>query len=204
MKSTNLFIIASFLIVSIPFMLSAEVNVGDKAPDFSAMDSHGNTQTLSENAGKIVVLEWFNVGCPFTRKQYNSGNMQKLQREYIQKGVIWFSISSSGPGKQGYLTLENVGDQPMLKDAAPTAILLDADGVLGKLYGARTTPHLFIIDKSGTVAYNGAIDDIRSTNIEDVARAKNYVKQALDELLAGKPVTVKTTQPYGCSVKYKD
>ena len=204
MKRTNLMIIASLLLAFVALSVGAETMVGDKAPGFTAMDSHGKTQKLSDYNGKIVVLEWFNVGCPFTKKHYNSGNMQALQKKYTDKGVVWFSVSSSGPGKQGYLTLENVKDQPLLKNAAATAVLLDGEGKLGHLFGAKTTPHLFIIDKDGTVVYNGAIDSIRSANPDDVAQATNYVAQALDGLLAGKSVSMKKTQPYGCSVKYKD
>ena len=197
-------VISGIMAVFASSHLSAQAGVGDRAPDFKGTDSRGKTVSLSDYRDKIVVLEWFNVGCPFTRKHYLSSNMQTLQKEYTKKGVVWLSITSSAPGKQGYLTLGNVNDQPLLKDASPTAIILDSDGKIGRLYGAKTTPHMFIIDRSGYIVYNGAIDSIRSTDVKDVPRAENYVKMALDELLEGKTVTVKTTQPYGCSVKYAD
>ncbi|MFQ6037522.1 MAG: thioredoxin family protein [Candidatus Aminicenantales bacterium] len=183
---------------------SSEAVVGKTAPDFALPDSHGKTHRLSDCAGKIVVLEWLNHGCPFVGKHYRSGNMQELQKTYTGKGIIWFSVISSAPGKQGYCTPEQANTITEEKHAAPTAVLLDPEGTVGKLYGAKTTPHMFIIDKQGILVYNGAIDDIRSTNVEDIPKAKNYVRMALDELLAGKDVTVTTTQPYGCSVKYKD
>lgn len=181
-----------------------QAEIGKAAPDFTLPDSHGENHSLSDYKGKIVVLEWLNHGCPFVRKHYDSGNMQALQKEYAEKGVIWFSIISSAPGKQGYLTPEQANETIKEKNAAPAALLLDPEGSVGKLYGAKTTPHMFIISKEGELVYNGGIDDIRSTDVEDIAKAKNYVKIALDELLAGKEVTVKTSQPYGCSVKYKD
>lgn len=181
-----------------------EAEIGKSAPDFTLPDSNGKSHSLSDYEGKVVVLEWLNHGCPFVKKHYNSGNMQALQKAYAEKGVIWLSIISSAPGKQGYCTPEQANEITKEKNAAPAAVLLDPEGSVGKLYGAKTTPHMFIISKEGTLVYNGGIDDIRSTNVEDVAKAKNYVQTALDELLAGKEVTDKTSQPYGCSVKYKD
>jgi peroxiredoxin len=181
-----------------------EAEIGKSAPDFTLPDSSGKSHSLSDYEGKIVVLEWLNHGCPFVKKHYNSGNMQALQKAYTEKGVIWFSIISSAPGKQGYCTPEQASEITKEKNAAPTAVLLDPEGSVGRLYGAKTTPHMFIISKEGKLVYNGGIDDIRSTDVEDVAKAKNYVQEALDELLAGKEVPDKTSQPYGCSVKYKD
>ena len=191
-----------FAILSIP-SYSAEAEVGKSAPDFTLPDSFGTNHSLSDYAGKIVVLEWLNHGCPFVVKHYESGNMQKLQKMAKEKGVIWFSIISSAPGKQGYSTPEQANETAQEKKAMPTAILLDPDGTVGKLYDAKTTPHMYIIDKQGQLVYNGGIDDIRSTNVDDIAKAKNYVRMALEELLSGKDVSVKTSQPYGCSVKYK-
>lgn len=184
--------------------LAGEAAVGKEAPDFTATDTKGKSHNLSDYAGKIVVLEWFNHGCPFVQKHYNSGNMQGLQKTFKEKGVVWLSIISSAPGKQGYCTPEQ-GDE-IFKDweAAPAAVLLDPEGTVGKLYGAKTTPHMFIINAGGILVYDGGIDDIRSTNVDDIPKATNYVKKALDELLAGKEVSVKTSQPYGCSVKYKE
>lgn len=201
---TTLFFLFGFFATLVFAVNPTEAEIGKPAPNFTLPDSNGVSHSLSDYEGKIVVLEWLNHGCPFVRKHYNSGNMQKLQKAYTDKGVIWFSIISSAPGKQGYCTPEEANEITAEKHAAPTAVLLDPEGTVGKLYGAKTTPHMFIIGKDGKLVYNGGIDDIRSTNVEDIAKAKNYVQMALDELLAGKEVTVKTSQPYGCSVKYKD
>lgn len=183
---------------------AGEAEIGKTAPDFTLPDSMGKNHTLSDYAGQIVVLEWLNHGCPFVRKHYDSGNMQKLQKMAKDKGVVWFSVISSAPGKQGYATPEQANETAKEKKAVPTAILLDPEGTVGKMYDAKTTPHMYIIDKDGKLVYNGGIDDIRSTNVDDIANAKNYVLLALEELQAGKEVSVKTSQPYGCSVKYKN
>lgn len=180
-----------------------EPKVGEDAPDFTCGDSFGKSHTLSEYAGKIVVLEWVNHGCPFVKKHYNSDNMQNLQKAYTEKGVVWLTVCSSAPGKQGYMTPEQANEILIEKNASPTAVLLDPEGDIGRLFDAKTTPHMYIIDAEGTLVYNGGIDDIRSTNIADIEGANNYVQMALDELLEGKDVTVKTSRPYGCSVKYK-
>lgn len=195
--------LAGFFLILSPLALAAEAPVGKPAPGFSLPDSTGKIHSLSDYKGKIIVLEWLNHGCPYVKKHYNSGNMQKLQKTYGAKGVIWFSVVSSAPGKQGYMTPEEATETIQQKKAAPKAVLLDPEGTVGKLYGAKTTPHMFIIDSDGVLVYNGGIDDIRSTSIDDIAKAKNYVQMALDELLAGKEVTVQTSLPYGCSVKYK-
>ncbi len=181
---------------------SGEAVIGAKAPDFTATDSNGKTQSLASYKGKIVVLEWLNRQCPFVRKHYSSGNMQTLQKTYTGKGVIWFSVISSAPGKQGYCTPEEANAFVRENGAAPSAVLLDPQGTVGRLYGAKTTPHMFIINADGILVYDGAIDDKPSTDTADVTGAKNYVRSALDEILAGRPVTVATSQPYGCSVKY--
>jgi peroxiredoxin len=183
---------------------SAEAEVGKSAPDFTLPDSFGKNHSLSDYAGKIVVLEWLNHGCPFVVKHYDSGNMQKLQKMAKDKDVVWFSIISSAPGKQGYSTPGQANETAQEKKAVPAAILLDPEGTVGKLYDAITTPHMYIIDKQGRLVYNGGIDDIRSTNVDDIVKAKNYVRMALEELLSGKEVSVKTSRPYGCSVKYKN
>lgn len=201
---TTLFFLFGFFAALVFAVNPTDAEIGKSAPNFTLPDSNGISHSLSDYEGKIVVLEWLNHGCPFVGKHYNSGNMQKLQKTYTDKGVIWFSIISSAPGKQGYCTPEEANEITAEKHAAPTAVLLDPEGTVGKLYGAKTTPHMFIIGKDGKLVYKGGIDDIRSTNVEDIAKAKNYVQMALDELLAGKEVTVKTSQPYGCSVKYKD
>jgi AhpC/TSA family len=176
--------------------------VGERAPDFTATDSNGQTHKLSEYAGKYVVLEWHNHGCPYTQKQYNSGNMQRLQRQWTSRGVIWLTVISSAPGQQGYMTAPEENAFLKQANAAPTAVLLDPTGVLGRLYDAKTTPHMFIVDAHGTLIYNGAIDDKPTTDVADINGAKNYVSQALNEALSGKPVSEPTTRPYGCSVKY--
>lgn len=183
---------------------SGEVEIGKAAPDFTLPDSFGKNHSLSDYAGKNVVLEWLNHGCPFVQKHYNSGHMQKLQKMTKEKGVVWFSIISSAPGAQGYSTPEQANKIAQEKNAMPLAILLDPEGTVGKQYDAKTTPHMYIINKDGLLVYNGGIDDIRSTNVDDIAKAKNYVLVALEELLSGKEVSVKTSQPYGCSVKYKN
>ncbi len=195
--------LAGFFLVLSPLSPAAEAIVGNAAPGFSLPDSKGKTHSLSDYKGKIIVLEWLNHGCPFVKKHYNSGNMQKLQKTYGAKGIIWFSIISSAPGKQGYQTPEEATETIKQKKASPKAVLLDPEGTVGKLYGAKTTPHMYIIDSEGVLVYNGGIDDIRSTSTDDIDNAKNYVRMALDELLAGKDVTVQTSRPYGCSVKYK-
>lgn len=181
----------------------AAPKAGDAAPNFTATDSNGRTQTLSEYRSKFVVLEWTNSGCPFTMKHYESGNMQKLQKEWTSKGVVWLTVLSSAPGKQGYKTAAEENAYVKEKGASPTAVLMDPSGSLGHLYGAKTTPHIFIIDPNGKLIYNGAIDDRPTTDEEDIAGAKNYVSAALSEAMGGKPVVTASTQPYGCSVKYQ-
>jgi AhpC/TSA family len=151
-----------------------------------------------------VVLEWTNRGCPYTQKHYNSGNMQRLQREWTSRGVIWLTVISSAPGKQGYVKAAEENAYVKQVNAAPTAVLLDPTGVLGHLYDAKTTPHMFIIDTKGILIYNGAIDDRPTTDLADVNGARNYLSLALEEATSGKPVSIPTTRPYGCSVKYPD
>ena len=177
--------------------------VGAAAPNFSLPDSAGKTDTLSEYKGKYVVLEWTNPECPFVRKHYESDNMQKLQTEYVKKGVVWLTIDSSAPGEQGYLDGNSAKKAKDDKYAADSALLLDPDGKVGHLYEARNTPQMFIIDPEGKLIYSGAIDSIASADKADLAKATNYVRAALDEALAGKAVTHTQSKPYGCSVKYK-
>jgi hypothetical protein len=178
--------------------------VGQPAPEFTLKDGSGQSHTLSSLRGKHVVLEWVNFGCPFVQKHYGSGNMQKLQKAYTGKGVVWLSVNSSGEGKQGYYPAAELASVLKGKGAAPTAYLLDTDGKVGHLYGARTTPHMFVIDPQGKLVYAGGIDDRPSTDQADIAGATNYVAAALDQALAGKPVTTAVSKPYGCSVKYAD
>jgi peroxiredoxin len=178
------------------------VKVGEPAPTFSAVDSNGKTQNLASYKGKYVVLEWHNQGCPYTQKHYQSGNMQRLQKEWTEKGVVWFTVISSAPGKQGFVTPGQENEYLKKMNAAPTAVLMDPAGTLGHLYDAKTTPDMFIIDPAGNLIYQGAIDDKPTTDQSDVAGAKNYVSVALTEAMSGKPVTEPATRPYGCSVKY--
>ncbi len=191
------------LVVTILFTCVAYAQkVGEPAPEFQATDSRGQVHKLSEYRGKFVVLEWHNNGCPYTRKHYESSNMQRLQREWTARGVVWFTVISSAPGEQGYVTAQQENDYLTRMNASPTAALLDPQGEVGRLYGAKTTPHMFIINPAGVLIYDGAIDNKATTDQADIAIAKNYVSQALEEAMAGKPVSVPTSRPYGCSVKY--
>jgi AhpC/TSA family len=180
----------------------AALEIGKPTPDFTAKDSNGQAHKLSDFKGKIVVLEWNNPECPFVKKHYDSGNMQKLQQTYTAKDVVWLTINSSAAGKQGHL--DNAGANKYIaeKDAKQTAYLLDPAGEIGKIYDAKTTPHMFVIFKDGTLAYEGAIDDNDSANPDDAATAKNHVAAALDDLIAGAAVKTAQTKPYGCGVKY--
>ncbi len=180
----------------------AAPQVGKPAPDFSAVDSNGKTVKLSDYHGKIVVLEWTNDGCPYVKKHYSSGNMQSLQKDETAKGVVWLTIISSEPGAQGYVNGTGANALTASRGAAPTAVLLDPAGTVGHLYDARTTPHMFIVDKDGMLVYMGGIDDKPTSNAADIPAAKNYVRAALGEVMAGKPVAEAVTRPYGCSVKY--
>src|SRR3954469_22464968 len=177
--------------------------VGTNAPDFSLTDSKGKTQSVSQYKGKYVVLEWFNPECPFVKKHYGSGNMQKVQEEFTKKGVVWLSIDSSAPGLEGNLTADQANKKMAEWKTKQTALLLDTDGKAGQAYGAKNTPHMFVINPEGKIVYEGAIDSKASPNPADIANATNYVKVALDESLAGKTVSTANTKPYGCSVKYK-
>jgi peroxiredoxin len=174
------------------------------APAFTAKDVDGKTRSLAEFKGKVVVLEFVNEGCPYVRKHY-SGNMQGLQQAATADGVVWLSVASSAPGKQGYFPDGAAAKTWMgAKGAKPTALLLDPDGAVATAYKAKTTPHMYVVDRSGALVYQGAIDDTPSAKVEDLKTAKNYVAAALADLKAGRPVTVAYSQPYGCAVKYKD
>jgi len=177
--------------------------VGTNAPDFSLTDSKGKTQSVSQYKGKYVVLEWFNPECPFVKKHYGSGNMQKLQEEFTGKGIVWLTIDSNAPGLEGHLTAEQANDKMAEWKTKQTALVLDPDGKAGRSYGAKNTPHMFVINPEGKIVYEGAIDSKASPNPADIASATNYVKVALDESLSGKTVSTANTKPYGCSVKYK-
>jgi peroxiredoxin len=180
----------------------AAPQIGQPAPEFTLTDSNGQSHNLSDFKGKFVVLEWLNHGCPFVQKHYDGGNMQGLQKEYTGKDVVWLSIASSAPGKQGHMSPEETNKTKEEKGSAATAVLLDEDGAVGRLYDAKVTPHMFVVDPEGALIYMGAIDDVKSTDAADIAGAKNYVKQALDEAMASKPVSEPTTAAYGCGIKY--
>jgi peroxiredoxin len=194
-------------LISILFFLTAAaiaaVTSGESAPDFNLTDTEGKKHSLADYKGKYVVLEWVNHGCPFVQKHYNSGNMQKLQKWAQDKEVVWLSICSSAPGKQGHMSGEEWNATTKEKNAQPAAVLIDEDGQVGKKYDAKTTPHMFVISPEGKLIYQGAIDSIKSADPGDVEKADNYIRIALDAAMAGKPVEQSSTKPYGCSVKYK-
>lgn len=181
---------------------TARVNAA--APEFTATDSHGQTHSLDQYRGRYVVLEWHNQGCPYTRKHYESGNMQALQKEWTEKGVVWFTVISSAPGSQGYVTPSAENDYLARMHAVPTAALLDPDGKLARLYAARTTPDMYVIDPGGKLIYSGAIDNRPTTEPSDIQGADNYVNDALSASMSGKTVANPYTRAYGCSVKYRD
>ncbi|MFI5447689.1 thioredoxin family protein [Polaromonas sp. UC242_47] len=182
---------------------AASATVGQAAPDFSATDTSGQPHKLSDFKGKLVVLEWTNPGCPFVRKHY-SGNLQGLQKEFTAKGVVWLAINSTENESSDYLAPAKLAGWMADKQAAPTATLMDVSGDIGQLYGAKTTPHMYIISPQGQLIYAGGIDNIPSARVADIQNATNYVRQGLNEALGGKALSVATSRAYGCSVKYKD
>lgn len=202
MKSRVILITAGSFIATVLF--GAEIPpIGSAAPDFSLPDAHGKTQSLGDYKGKFVVLEWFNPECPFVKKHYGSDNMQKLQKQYTDKGVAWLTIDSNAPGTEGNITAEQAQKIMASWKTHQTALLLDPDGKVGRAYGSKNTPNMVIISPEGKIIYEGAIDSKATPNPADIPVSTNYVKAALDESLAGKPVSNPTTRPYGCSVKYK-
>ena len=201
MKS-KLFLTLLSSIAATTLFAAESPKVGSAAPDFSLPDAKGKTHSLAEAKGKYVVLEWFNPECPFVKKHYGGGNMQKLQEEFAGKGVVWMSIDSSASGKEGYLTPEAATKQIADWKMNHTTLLLDPDGKAGKTYGAKNTPHMFVVNPEGKLIYEGAIDSKASPNPADIANSTNYVKVALDESMGGKPVSNPNTKPYGCQVKY--
>lgn len=180
----------------------AAATVGLPAPDFALKDTAGQNVKLSQYKGKPVVLEWTNPGCPFVRKHYQ-GNMQALQKDYTQRGVVWLAINSTETASSDHLPPAELAQWMREKGASPSATLMDEDGTVGRLYGARTTPHMYIVNAQGQLAYAGGIDSIASARVADIEKATNHVRRGLDELLAGKTVSTPSTQPYGCSIKYK-
>jgi peroxiredoxin len=201
--NTKILLIALTSLIGTAVFASDAPPVGSAAPDFSLTDANGKTHSLSEYKGKFVVLEWFNPECPFVKKHYGSSNMQNLQKEYTDKGVIWLTIDSNAPGTQGNLTPEEAGKITTAWKTHETALLLDPEGKAGQAYGAKNTPNMVIISPDGKIIYHGAIDSKATPNPADIPTSTNYVKAALDQSLAGKSVATPQTKPYGCSVKYK-
>ncbi len=185
-----------------PGLAEEPLKVGDPAPGFAAIDSNGQTVRLADFAGKEVVLEWTNDGCPYVGKWYKSGAMQTLQREATKLGAVWLTVASSAPGEQGYVDATKANADTKDRNAEPAHVLLDPRGAIGRLYGAQTTPHIFVIGPGGVLAYMGGADSIASTRIEDLQRAEPYAREAIEAVSAGKPVPHPVTRPYGCSVKY--
>lgn len=181
----------------------AAPSVGQPAPDFTLKDASGKAVKLSDFRGKLVVLEWTNPGCPYVRKHYDSGNMAATQQDAAAKGAVWLSINSTEKASSDYLEPAKLVAWQKERKVQPTATLMDEEGSAGKAYGARTTPHMYIVDPQGRLAYAGGIDSVPSANPADIPKAVNYVKQAVGEAAAGKPVSQATTRPYGCSIKYK-
>jgi AhpC/TSA family len=177
--------------------------VGQKAPEFTAKDATGKTVNLADFKGKTVVLEWVNPGCPYVRKHYGGGNMQSTQKDATSKGVVWLAVNSTDTAHPDYLAPAALQSWMVEQKAAATHTLMDESGSIGQQYAARTTPHMYIISPQGNLVYAGGIDSISSARAEDIKQATNYIKQSLGETLAGKPISMATTKPYGCSVKYK-
>jgi AhpC/TSA family len=183
--------------------IALAASTGQPAPAFTAKDVDGKSVNLADYLGKTVVLEWVNPGCPFVRKHYDAANMQGTQKAAASKGVVWLAINSTEPTHTDYLAPPKLAQWMTSQSAVATRVVMDESGTIGKAYGAKTTPHMYIIDPKGVLVYAGAIDSIPSASKDDIAKATNYVKQSLDESLAGKAVSAANTKPYGCSVKYK-
>ncbi len=202
MLSRSILLIAA-LALAAPAAYAAPV-VGQPAPAFTAKDADGKTRSLSEFKGRTVVLEWTNDGCPYVQKHYKSGNMQGLQKGAAKDGVIWLTLISSAPGKQGYLDGAQARGWTAANDAGSTALLLDPAGQVGHAYAAKTTPHMYIVDKAGKLAYMGGIDDRPTADPASLKGAKNYVSAALSDIKAGRPVATAVSKPYGCTIKYAE
>jgi len=190
------------LLASTAMSSALAVDVQQPAPDFTATGANGQPIQLSAYKGKVVVLEWTNHDCPFVKKHYESGNIPKLQKEAAAQGVVWLQVISSAPGQQGHVNAATAKQVNEYRDAKPAGTVLDESGAVGKLYGARTTPHIFVIDQQGKLAYKGGIDSIPSNRPEDIAQAEPYARNAIQAVLKGQQVAKASTQPYGCSVKY--
>lgn len=203
MKLNNILMVVFLTIIAVGTAFAGDkAKVGEKAPNFTLVDSNGNEHSLSDFSGKYVVLEWINYDCPFVVKHYDSGNMQKLQKWATEKDVVWLAICSSAEGKQGNFTTDEINKRNKDQKANFTAYLIDESGKVGKMYDARTTPNMYVINPNGELIYAGAIDSIKSTNQDDIKNSTNYVKTTLEAAWAGKSVDPSTTQPYGCGVKY--
>jgi peroxiredoxin len=200
----TLILAAAALVAQAPLHAQAAVAVGQAAPDFALKDTSGKTVRLSDFKGKHVVLEWTNPGCPFVRKHYDSGNMPATQKDATDKGVVWLAINSTEKASSDYLEPTKLSAWLAERKASPTAVLMDEEGTAGRSYGARTTPHMYIINPQGVLIYAGGIDSIASARPSDIEKATNYVKTGVAEALAGKSLTAATTAPYGCSIKYKN
>ena len=194
--------VLGFTILADTIASAPVATIGQPAPDFTLTGADGKQHSLNDFKGKFIVLEWTNPNCPFVHKFYDSGTMQNLQKEETGKGVAWLRINSSAQGKDGYQSVDSLAAYVKAKNVAATESLLDPSGQVGHMYGARTTPHMFVINPKGDLIYAGGIDDTPSPDAADIASAKNYVKAALDEAMAGEPVSTPTARPYGCSVKY--
>ncbi len=195
-------IIAFFATFLLTVLQIQALDVGTKAPDFTLQGSDGKAHKLSDYQGKLVILEWFNNDCPFVKKHYQSGNMQSLQQKFTNQGVVWLSVISSASGKQGYVDKNGALALKQQNNSHQTAILLDSDGAVGKAYDAKTTPHMYLISKSGDLLYQGAVDDKPSASTEDIKDARNYITEALDASIGEKKIKIAQTKPYGCSIKY--
>lgn len=195
-------LIGSAALALAPLAANAAADLGKAAPDFTGIDSKGKTWSLAELKGKVVVIETTNVDCPYVRKHYTSGNMQSQQRDAAAKGVVWLTVAASAPGEQGYVTAEQANANVAKFNAAPAAVILDPKSRIAHAYNATVTPHMYVVDANGVLVYKGGIDSIMSTNVDDVPKAKQYVRAALDEVLAGKQVAEASTRPYGCTLKY--
>ncbi|MBW7894978.1 MAG: thioredoxin family protein [Opitutaceae bacterium] len=202
---TNLirFLCAALAAVFTISTTAVAMETGKPAPGFTLTDNDGRVHSLADYRGKTVILEWVNPECPFVVKHYQSGNIPAMQRAATEAGHVWLVINSGHPGAQGVYTPEKVRAWQEANGSRPTAYLHDEEGVVGRLYGAKTTPHMYVITPDGTLVYNGAIDSIRSARIADIEKAENYVNSALEDLKAGRPVRTANTQAYGCSVKYR-
>ncbi|MDZ4843046.1 MAG: redoxin domain-containing protein [Hyphomicrobium aestuarii] len=195
--------IAAPAVTSLAAPTAAAPAIGEAAPPFTAVDSRGKPVALADFKGKTVILEWTNHDCPYVGKHYSTNNMQSLQKAATASGLVWLTVVSSARGQQGHVDGPAADKLTETRKAAPSAVLLDPDGTLGRLYDAKTTPHMFVIKPDGKLAYNGAIDDKPTTDSADVATAKSFVKNAMDAVAVGKPVDPAVTRAYGCSVKYK-